>query len=1085
MFYVIIYILFVFLFVIMSQKSKSTKEEKKNVQVFVRVRPINNAEKAARSYTVVGCNGSKEIVVKERPTDRLTKTFTFDKVFGPESKQVDVYKSVVHPLIDEVLAGYNCTVFAYGQTGTGKTFTMEGEKTNDSTISWENDPLSGIIPRSLSHLFDELRLINAEYTVRVSFLELYNEEIFDLLSPPDDTTKLKLFEDNTRKGSVIIQGLEEVTVHNKQEVYKILEKGSAKRTTAATLMNAQSSRSHTVFSITVHIKENSIDGEELLKTGKLNLVDLAGSENISRSGAVDKRAREAGNINQSLLTLGRCITSLVEHCPHIPYRESKLTRLLQESLGGRTKTSIIATVSPAISNLEETLSTLDYAHRAKNITNKPEINQKLTKAALLKEYTTEIERLRRDIEALREKNGIILAPENYAQIMMDIEQKDDELANKISQLKAMEEKHDKLEELTNMLDTKLNETKDKLRKTVAEKEEKNFLVEKYMEREQKFKEQNHLLRATVQESTTDVEKLHQKLEIKKKIEESNLNAINLFSRNFHNDNVEVNHLIEECREESDFLVELEKSLGGFLETQTGSYDSIRLSANELDSPQRKLTQMVDNMKNQMNDLRDSQKNQHLTDMNFVNSTESEYNNIDETLMEPFKTQSDQLTVLRSNQNESLSNLLQHTNRLDELQKSSDFHGRLGNIQTTLVGQSETLQKRFDTIEVLEGNVHENHLQKDEEMVKGIELLQNEMVSLQTEVVSWQNKIQNKMTSMQSMMDKLLQTANKKAAETQRNDLLSNIRQGAENVKDIVDASHLIAGVITEHEDHSNKIQSLNENIKTEIKCGSDKLNEDVEKCSSANEKTKNIWKDFTDKLKTSLGSYKITVETSNQDQCSKFEKLSGELDSSVEPIQQDLTTQKTHIINTVDNSSSNHVQFTNSTCEQLEKERNKINEQLDSISRSVSRQTKLVDSFVNQEVKKDLPTGQTPERRHWQFPQELACMSPHERLIQRFRKERPYDSFDSDYESNGTGDRDAEDDKTSEEDSSSQNSSPNENNGIRKCESSSDILNGLNNTMDSSTHSDCNSSVISSISKKKGIPKKNKAKALFKKPLLR
>nr|CAD7592102.1 unnamed protein product [Timema genevievae] len=200
-----------------------------------------------------------------------------------------------------------------------------------------------------------------------------------------NTLNRRLYEDPLKKGSVIVSGLEEVTVHTKNEIYNIMEKGSMKRQTASTLMNAQSSRSHTVFSITVHIKENSIDGEELLKTGKLNLVDLAGSENIGRSGAENKRAREAGNINQSLLTLGRVITSLVERTPHIPYRESKLTRLLQESLGGRTKTSIIATVSPAAINLEETLSTLEYAHRARNITNRPEINQKLSKKTLIKE----------------------------------------------------------------------------------------------------------------------------------------------------------------------------------------------------------------------------------------------------------------------------------------------------------------------------------------------------------------------------------------------------------------------------------------------------------------------------------------------------------------------------------------------------------------------------------------------------------------------------------------------------------------------------------------------------------------------------
>ena len=138
-------------------------------------------------------------------------------------------------------------------------------------------------------------------------------------------------------------------------------------------MNAYSSQSHSVFSVTIPMKETTVDGQELVKTGKLNLVDLAGSENTGRSRAVDKRAREAGNINQSLLTLGRVITALVERTPHVPYRESKLTRILQDSLGGHTRTSIIATVSPASLNLEETLSTLEYAHRTKNILSKPEV----------------------------------------------------------------------------------------------------------------------------------------------------------------------------------------------------------------------------------------------------------------------------------------------------------------------------------------------------------------------------------------------------------------------------------------------------------------------------------------------------------------------------------------------------------------------------------------------------------------------------------------------------------------------------------------------------------------------------------------
>merc|ERR550519_3344502 len=476
-----------------------SQKDGQNIKVFVRCRPLNKDEKAARSYAVLECTGQREITVKEKQLSSLTKTFNYDRVFGPQSKQLDVYRAVVEPLIAQVLQGYNCTVFAYGQTGTGKTYTMEGGEGRDSPgMTWEKDPTSGIIPRALSQIFDELRVtVDAEFSVRVSFLELYNEEIFDLLSAHDDTTRLRLYEDSTKKSSVIIQGLEEVQVQSKMDVYNILEKGSKKRQTAATLMNAHSSRSHTVFTVTVHIKESSLEGEELLKFGKLNLVDLAGSENIGRSGAMDKRAREAGNINQSLLTLGRVITCLVDRAPHIPYRESKLTRLLQDSLGGRTKTSIIATISPASVNLEETLSTLEYASRAKNILNKPEVNQKLSKVAVLKEYTEEIERLRKDLMANREKNGVYIASENYQEMLSKIECQSQEISEQIGNIKALKEEMEKklelFEECEQELETRnkqlestnvrlaetehtLTCTKTVLQKTATERDEINILL---------------------------------------------------------------------------------------------------------------------------------------------------------------------------------------------------------------------------------------------------------------------------------------------------------------------------------------------------------------------------------------------------------------------------------------------------------------------------------------------------------------------------------------------------------------------------------------------------------------------------------
>lgn len=348
---------------------------KQNVQVFARCRPLYDNE----TQNIVNLPPSDDRVTII-PKDGSCKEFYFDRVFSPSAHQMDIYDTVVRPMTEQVLMGINCTIFAYGETGTGKTYTMEGVKED-----------CGVIPRAVSHIFDKLQNRDNEFTVRVSFFELHNEETYDLLSPLDDTTKLKIYDTAHKKGSVVVGNLKEVEVKSTDEIYAILEQGSQKRQTAATLLNACSSRSHTIFTITVHIKESSIEGAQIIKIGKFNLVDLAGSENIGRSGAQDRRAREAGNINQSLLTLGRVITALAENRPHIPYRESKLTRILQDSLGGTTSTSIIATISPADEDISNTVSTLDYASRARSICNRPESNQQLTQTKSLVEYHKEIQ----------------------------------------------------------------------------------------------------------------------------------------------------------------------------------------------------------------------------------------------------------------------------------------------------------------------------------------------------------------------------------------------------------------------------------------------------------------------------------------------------------------------------------------------------------------------------------------------------------------------------------------------------------------------------------------------------------------------
>eukprot|EP01034_Spumella_vulgaris_P037534 gene37534-46306_t len=329
---------------------------------------------------------------------------------------------------------------------------MEGD------INSEED--AGIVPRSVKAILEQLEGSGTEFTIRVSFLELYNEELQDLLNTSGEKN-LKLCEDAKR--GVVCQNLEEITVRNVPDIFKILTRGIQQRQTAATLCNKNSSRSHSIFTMKIMIKESNVEGEEVVRHGQLNLVDLAGSECIGRSGAKNDRAREAGSINQSLLTLGRVITALVDHHGHIPYRDSKLTRLLQESLGGKAKTCIIATLSPSASAVEETMSTLDYAYRAKNIKNQPTLNQRLTKKVVMKEYFAEIETLKMQLQATREKNGVYVDPAEYYGMETRLVAQESQITECEAALKARNEEYKYVkaekEDLTVCLETKEGECK--------------------------------------------------------------------------------------------------------------------------------------------------------------------------------------------------------------------------------------------------------------------------------------------------------------------------------------------------------------------------------------------------------------------------------------------------------------------------------------------------------------------------------------------------------------------------------------------------------------------------------------------------
>ncbi|XP_026558617.1 kinesin-like protein KIF21A isoform X3 [Pseudonaja textilis] len=378
----------------------TTGPDESSVRVAVRIRPQLAKEK------IEGCHICT-LVTPGEPQVFLgkDKAFTFDYVFDIESQQEDIYLQCIEKLIEGCFEGYNATVFAYGQTGAGKTYTM-GTGFDVNIMEEEQ----GIIPRAVKHLYKCIEekkhvaiqqgLPPPEFKVNAQFLELYNEEVLDLFDSTRDIdsknkkSNIKIHEDSS--GGIYTVGVTTRTVNAESEMMQCLKLGALSRTTASTQMNVQSSRSHAIF--TIHLcqtrvcppldADNMTDNRIIMESSQLNefetltakfhFVDLAGSERLKRTGATGERAKEGISINCGLLALGNVISALGDKSKkvtHVPYRDSKLTRLLQDSLGGNSQTVMIACVSPSDRDFMETLNTLKYANRARNIKNKVMVNQ--------------------------------------------------------------------------------------------------------------------------------------------------------------------------------------------------------------------------------------------------------------------------------------------------------------------------------------------------------------------------------------------------------------------------------------------------------------------------------------------------------------------------------------------------------------------------------------------------------------------------------------------------------------------------------------------------------------------------------------
>ncbi|XP_049542303.1 kinesin-like protein Klp61F [Anopheles darlingi] len=936
-----------------------------NVQVYVRVRPTNSREKLIRSQEIVEVISPREVQLKSTYTDsRTSKKFTFDRAFCPGSKQYEVYHSVVAPYIEEVLSGFNCTVFAYGQTGTGKTFTMVGEEEPELSAAWEDDTMTGIIPRAVNHLFDELRMTELEFSMRVSYLELYNEELCDLLST-DDSVKIRIFDDVQKKGCVIVQGLEEILVHSKDDVYKLLAKGQERRKTASTLMNAQSSRSHTIFSIIVHIKENGIDGEEMLKIGKLNLVDLAGSENISKAGNEKGiRTRETVNINQSLLTLGRVITALVEKTPHIPYRESKLTRLLQESLGGRTKTSIIATISPGHKDFEETLK-----------------------------YTEEIDRLKRDLLAARDKNGIYLAEETYNEMVYKSEATTKELNDKSALIKAMKEELAKKELIFKEVAVSLEEreaelrrtetdlgktrlelttTKQNLSKTKRRYVEKKVILEEHIKTEQALTGQAKQLIDVVEMVTEDADGLHDTVDRRREVDSKNRNATEKFVDRFR-------QRITTIQSDVSNLVAGGKQLTSSLNAE------------------------IENHHKQEQEL-------YAHTLGFFSTLETESQALlqeNNNLVEGFKaTLGDQLNV-------------QHASAIQYLEQVERSRKAL-------------LLSFVTTLDECKGSVRKTIKRQREEQHNQLLNLMNHCEARDMQNVEVCTSVSSKLQEMETMVSVFEQSRNKlqeyrQQSELSRLESLEAVQTMAKNAKSFFenqlssffqkmcdDSEHraLLSQTVTTLEDEFKNQQHATEQHLTAIK----QTVVSQEKAISESTTTREQLKKQSEELMAQHQT--IIDEKLKETSLDKVEICAKELENSIsqernrlDDAQQDAQQRLASFVNTVSTNNDSFGQSQRATFERLQEcmreqktgreqfagaacdQTQRLAETLATIERKAN-ETQLVElqaeveQFRQQELTFYQPTGKTPIRKRVQYPREVPMTAPDERIIRRYWRER-------------------------------------------------------------------------------------------------
>ncbi|CAH2001131.1 unnamed protein product [Acanthoscelides obtectus] len=549
-----------------------------SIKVVCRFRPLNDSEeKAGSKFVVKFPQGGDDNCISI-----AGKVYLFDKVFKPNASQEKVYNEAAKSIVTDVLSGFNGTIFAYGQTSSGKTHTMEGVL---------GDPQKqGIIPRIVNDIFNHIYAMeeNLEFHIKVSYFEIYMDKIRDLL----DVSKVNLSVHEDKNRVPYVKGATERFVSSPEEVFEAIEEGKSNRHIAVTNMNEHSSRSHSVFLI--NVKQENLENQKKL-SGKLYLVDLAGSEKVSKTGAEGTVLDEAKNINKSLSALGNVISALADgNKSHIPYRDSKLTRILQESLGGNARTTIVICCSPASFNEAETKSTLEFGKRAKTVKNVVCVNEELTAEEWKRRYEKEKEkvaRLKGKVEKLEEelnrwRSGETVKPEEQINLQ-DLLITDAVTPLMIGSTLGIEER------------TKLEQERERLYQQLDEKDEEINQQSQYVEKlKEQMLEQDELIASTRRDYEAlqaEMNRIQQENESAKEEVKEVLQALEELAVNYDQKSQEVEAKNKEMETLSEELMQKQASLN----TTTTELQQLR----DMSSHQKKrIAEMLSNLLRELGEI---------------------------------------------------------------------------------------------------------------------------------------------------------------------------------------------------------------------------------------------------------------------------------------------------------------------------------------------------------------------------------------------------------------------------------------------------------------------------------------------------